>query len=112
MKQSLTALIILSGVLLMINFSQADSSHLYAYYDSYMTEKITNCQRIATISNCQNSPLADLVKMRALQAEFYNTYRTELVENMVASDVGKKPYKIDYFLIKQFKNGQQTVSKY
>jgi hypothetical protein len=112
MKQSLTALIILSGVLLMINFSQADSSHLYAYYDAYMTEKITNCERIATISNCQNSSLIELVKMRALQAEFYNKYRTELVENMVANDLGSEPYKIDYFLIKQFKNGQQTVSKY
>jgi hypothetical protein len=112
MKQSLAALIILSGVLLMINFSQADSSHLYAYYDAYMTEKITNCERIAAISNCQNSPLTELMKKRALQAEFYNKYRTELVENMVASDLGKEPYKIDYFLINQFKNGQQTVSKY
>jgi hypothetical protein len=107
MKKLIAALIILLGVLLTVNFSQADSSQLRSYYNDFITKKIANCERIASIDNDQNSCVVELVKMRALQAEFYKKYRAELVRTMVATDVGKEPHKIDYFLVTQFNNREQ-----
>jgi hypothetical protein len=112
MKKLIAALIILLGVLLTVNFSQADSSQLQSYYNDFITKKIANCERIASIDNHQNSCVVKLVKMRALQAEFYKKYKKQLIEAMVVNNVGTESYKVDYFLITQFKNrGQYALHK-
>jgi hypothetical protein len=102
MRKSLGAIIVFAGILLVAGVANADSNQLTTFYDDYLTKKIDNCERIASIDKHSSSSMVNLVKMRALQAKFYKRYRQELVRDMVASNLGTEPHKIDYFLITKF----------
>jgi hypothetical protein len=54
------------------------------------------------MKNHKNSCMVHLVEMRSVQAKFYRKNRKELVKEMVESDLGKEPHKVDYFLITKF----------
>ena len=50
----------------------------------------------------KNSCMVRLVEMRSSQPKFCRKHREERVKEMVASNIGKKPHKIDQFLITKF----------
>ena len=102
MKKLLITFVTIVGVLLAVSLTHADMSQLKMYYNDYITEKIINCKRIASMNNHINSCMVQLVEMRSAQAKFYKKHRNELVKEMVESDIGKEAHKIDYFLITKF----------
>ncbi len=84
-----------------------DDSRLETYYNKYISGKIADCSRTASIfSKCCNTRMKKLVEMRASQARFYKENREKLVKEMLANGVGEKPYKIDYFLISRFQKSR------
>jgi hypothetical protein len=98
------------AILLSPNLSVVWSSNLQSFYNDYVTSKITNCKRIASdFGNCRNQLMFELARTRALQAQFYEIYRADLVNTMVVNGVGKKCHRIDYFLITQFKNASSGI---
>ena len=86
------------------SLTYADMSQLEMYYNDQITKKIVNCKRIASMENHTNSCMVQLIEMRSAQAEFYKKHREELVKEMVDSNLGKKPHKIDHFLITKFQD--------
>lgn len=102
MKKLMLTVVVVVGLLLVAGFACADSNQLTTFYQDYITKKIANCERIASIDKHESSYMANLVKMRDLQAKFYKQYRQELVREMVAIDLGTEPHKIDHFLIIRF----------
>jgi hypothetical protein len=102
MKGLLITLVAIVGLLLAAGFARADMSQLEMYYNDYLTKKIVNCKRIASIENHTNSCMVQLIEMRSAQAKFYRKHREELVREMVESNFGKKPHKIDHFLVIKF----------
>jgi len=102
MKKLMITFVAVVGVLLAVSLTHADMSELEMYYHDCITEKIVNCERIASMDNHINSCMAQLVEMRSAQAKFYRKHRKELVKEMVESDLGKEPHKVDYFLITKF----------
>jgi hypothetical protein len=102
MKKLLITVVVIVGLLLAAGLAHADMSQLEFYYHDCITKKIFNCERIASMKNHKNSCMVQLVEMRSAQAKFYRKHREELVKEMVESDLGMEPHKIDYFLISKF----------
>jgi len=96
-KLMITIVAIVVGLLVTASLAHADMNELEMYYHDCITEKIINCERIASMNNHTNS-------CRSAQAKFYRKHRKELVKEMVESDLGKEPYKVDYFLISKFQD--------
>jgi len=102
MKKLMIKFLAIVGVLLAVSLTHADMSELEMYYHDCITKKIINCKRIASMENHNNPCMVQLVEMRSAQATFYRQHRKELVKEMVGSDLGKEPHKIDHFLITKF----------
>ena len=102
MKRLIFAIVAIFGMLLVASLAHADMSQLELYYNDCITEKIVNCEGIASMKNHKNSCMVRLVEMRSAQAKFYRKHRKELVREMVENDLGKEKHKIDHFLITKF----------
>jgi len=102
-KLMITIVAIVVGLLVTASLGHADMSELEMYYHDCITEKIINCERIASMENHTNTCMVQLVEMRSAQAKFYRKHRKELVKEMVESEIGKEPHKVNYFLITKFK---------
>jgi hypothetical protein len=105
MKASVITMFVIAAMLLRAHFVHAEGGQLESYYNDYLTKKIANCERIASISTGTTGKCWSkirLVEVRAAQAKFYRQHREELVKEMVESNLGKKPHKIDHFLISKF----------
>jgi hypothetical protein len=103
MRELIITTVAIVGLLMAASFAHADSSQLEQYYNDCITDKIVNCERIASMNNHENSCMVRLVEMRSAQAEFYRKHRKELVKEMVENHLGKKQHKIDHFLMTKFK---------
>ena len=101
-KLMITFVAIVVGLLVTASLAHADMSELEMYYHDCITEKIIACEKIASMINHTNSCMVQLVEMRSAQAKFYREHREELVKEMVESNLGKEPHKVDYFLITKF----------
>lgn len=110
MKELIITTVAVFGLLMAASLTDAESSRLELYYNGCITQKIVNCKRIASDKNHTNSRMIRLVEMRTAEAQFYKEHREELVREMIRLDVGKEPYKINYFLIKQFHNSHLADS--
>jgi hypothetical protein len=102
MKGLMITIVAIAGLLLVASLAHADMSQLEVYYNDQITQKIVNCKRIASMENHTNSCMVQLIEMRSAQANFYRKHRKELVKEMVESDLGKEPHKINYFLVIKF----------
>jgi len=110
-KIMITIVAIVTGLLVTANLAHAEMSDLKIYYHDCITKKIVNCERIASMENHTNSCVVQLVAMRTAQAKFYRKHRKELVREMVESEVGKEPHKVDYFLISKFQESAYALNK-
>lgn len=100
------------GILVVANTYSGDDAGLKLYYNDYLSMKIENCKRTASLfDTCYNFRMYEVIKMRAEQAKFYEDNREELIDMMLLNGVGKKPHKIDYFLINQFKDRRELTEK-
>ena len=104
MKRLIFTIVAVVGLLLVASLAHADKSQLELYYNDQITNKIVNCKRIASKKNHDNPCMIRLVEMRSAQAKFYRMHREELVKEMVRSNIGTKPHKIDHFLITKFQD--------
>jgi hypothetical protein len=102
MKRLMITIVAIIGLLMAASLTHADSSRLELYYNDCITKKIVNCKRIASKKKHDNPCMIRLVEMRSAEANFFRTHREELVKEMVRSNIGTKPHKIDYFLITKF----------
>jgi len=106
MKKGAIALIVVLGLILVAGSASAGSSQLEHYYNDYITGKIYDCCKTASLfKEFRNCRMQELTEMRAAQAKFYEQNRTDLIKGMLRNDVRKDAHKIDYFLMTQFKNG-------
>ena len=103
MKRLIFTIVAIVVLLLVASPAHADMSELQMYYHDCITDKIFNCERIASMKNHENSCMVRLMEMRSAQAEFYRKHRKELVKEMVENHLGKKQHKIDHFLMTKFK---------
>jgi len=114
MKKMIIPSIVFLGILVLAVSASGDEAQLTNYYNDCISQKIDDCRRTANIFDgvCNNSCMRKLMEMRASQAKFYNNNKSELVNRMLLHDIGKKLYKIDYFLISQFKEKNQSSQSY
>ncbi|MDZ7832627.1 MAG: hypothetical protein U5L07_12810 [Desulfobacterales bacterium] len=107
MKKTIFALIVTGCLLGTAGFAAAGSSALEGYYDNYIMKKINNCYKTASVlQKCDNPRVSDLKRMQSEKAIFYTENKAQLIRSMIEKNVGSEPYKLDYFLITEFKNGK------
>ena len=104
MRELIITTVAIVGLLMAASFAHADMSQLELYYNDHITKKIVNCKRIASTKNHNNPCMIRLVEMRSAQAKFYRKHREELAKEMVASNIGTEPHKMDHFLITKFQD--------
>lgn len=113
MKKMAVIFMIATGIFIVATASSGGESEMRNYYNDYLTMKINNCKQTASAFHgaCSNSRMKELMELRAAQATFYEKNRAELVETMLSNGVEKKTYKMDYFLIKYFKQSNGVEKK-
>ena len=100
MKQIMIALAVCVLTVAAVSFSQA--GNLADHYDDYLTAASEKCAGKCCFLNSRCCALREYAMEKQAKAEFLENHKAELIEKMIASDVGQKPYKIDYFLTAEF----------
>jgi hypothetical protein len=100
MKQIMIALAVCVLILGAVSVSQG--GNLADYYDDYLTAACEKCAGKCCFLNSRCCALREYAMKNQAKAEFLKNHKEELIEKMIAADVGQKPYKIDYFLTSEF----------
>ena len=100
MKQIMIALAVC--VLTVAAVSVSQGGNLADYYDDYLTAASEKCAGKCRFLNSRCCALREYAMKNQAKAEFLKNHKEELIEKMIAADVGQKPYKIDYFLTAEF----------
>jgi predicted phage tail protein len=104
------SVMILSGVAQIAAESQSDG-HLKKYYEACIAEKIAKCQSKTDMEKSRSKNLRLDAAMAAEKVRFLSLNMDLLVEQMVEQNVGKKFYKIDFFLNKKFFDDNRRLLK-
>jgi len=100
MKQIMIALAVCVLTVAAVSVSQA--GNLADFYGDYLSATSEKCAGKCCFLNSRCCALREYAMKNQAKAEFMENHKTELIEKMIAADVGTKPYKIDYFLISEF----------
>ena len=79
--------------------SAAALSH---YYQAAIDHEISSCLEKKSLQNSRSGQLQRKGHLEASKAQFLMANRDHLVDAMMRSDIGRKPYKIQRFLNEQF----------
>lgn len=110
MKKISIAIVSVCTMLVLASFSQANNLILESYYKDCITKKVAKCERIAAMINSKSECIRRCAKINSLKTKFFKNNKDELVHAMVTQNVGMKPYKVDYFLIKAFFNAHPELT--
>jgi hypothetical protein len=88
----------------------AGTGQATSYYGDCIDQKIEQCERKADFIDCMSDPLRKWARMNKLKAKYFKENKKELINEMVAQDLGQKQYKTDYFLNKSFSNHYDRAS--
>jgi hypothetical protein len=103
MKGRILVLLVL-GMCTVFSLAHADITTRDPFYKSWIEKEIERCQVRANLANSKGDNLRYYGEKAAAQAIFYHHSKHSLVRDMVETSVGKKPYKISYFLVIAYKN--------
>jgi len=81
---------------------QPSNDKLKAFYEASIDERISKCESKTAMLNSKFGNVRSAAENALLKAEFLNNYKEILVQDMISSNVGIKPYKIDYYLNQRF----------
>ena len=83
--------------------SQSESNdQLKDFYNTCLEKKITSCQSKTVLSNSKSANLRKQSIISAEQVIFYSSNKDTLVNEMIELGIGRKLYKVDYYLIKRY----------
>lgn len=105
MKTKVLFVICLLGALI-VHFTVAPQSEskdqLESFYKTCLEKKISTCRSKMTLNSSRSANLRKTSVLAAEQAVFYLSNKEMLVNEMIELEIGRKPYKVDYYLIKRF----------
>jgi len=104
-KRRVLAWLIL-GMCGLFSIAWADISTRNLFYETWIEEEIGRCRLKANLVHSRGENLRNYGEKAAAQVGFYGKSKHQLVRTMVEESVGRKPYKINYFLITAYKQHQ------
>lgn len=78
------------------------AASLSDYYRAAIDHEIESCLEKTSLQNSRSDQLQRKGHLEASKARFLMTHRDHLVDEMVESDIERKPYKIQRYLNEQF----------
>ena len=80
----------------------ADSIPDEGFYKSCVTEKIQQCEQKTKLVSSRGENTRRSGQAAADKVEFYRAHSEELAQAMLNDNIGNKPYKVRYYLIKAY----------
>ena len=85
----------------------AQADDLNDFYSAYLSAKTCKCTDKSCFLDSRSPCLREYAEINLKKAAFLKEHKGELIEKMIAADVGTKPCKIEYFLISAFGDYQR-----
>jgi hypothetical protein len=99
----LYAVIVLSLVWATSAVSQtAEALYLKSVYSAAIDEAIAHYKTKILYRNSRSEKLQLAAALACMKAAFFKDFKDELIEDMIAANIGTKPYKIQYHLNHKF----------
>jgi hypothetical protein len=76
--------------------------HLISYYNEYVKQEIDGERQEASLLKGDSPALRCSAELHSAKADFYESNKDQLVQEMVMQDIGMEPHKIDHFLTTSF----------
>ncbi|MEE4608673.1 MAG: hypothetical protein V2L15_07270 [Desulfobacteraceae bacterium] len=100
MTIALAAAVLVMG----IGTTAATGGGLADFYRAYLAEKRDLCAGKCGFLDSRSEALRQYAETSLAKAEFLKGRCEHLVEKMIEADIGKRPHKIDCFIILEFQN--------
>lgn len=78
------------------------NTKLKALYEASIDELISKCESKTVLRNSKFGNVRSAAEIALMKAVFLNNHKEMLVQDMLGSNIGIKPYKIDYYLNHRF----------
>ena len=102
---SLLMIILLAALLSSFALSQVSlATNLDSFYGAYIDKCILKCDSKASMRDSKLKHIQQVSARYCLKAAFLLRHKAQLIEELIANDIGTKPYKIDYYLNSRFFN--------
>lgn len=81
---------------------QSAETKLKAFYEASIEQRISKCESKKALRNSRFANVRSAAEMAQLKAAYLSKYKEILVQDMLDSKVGVKPYKIDHYVNQRF----------
>lgn len=108
MKAQMLSIILITAVAALMSTLSAtgDSPALdqsSKFYGNYINKYISRCQiKVALLKDLKFKNIQKIVSLAQQKAAFLSENKNQLVNEMIAKNIGKKHYKIELYLNKRF----------
>jgi hypothetical protein len=84
---------------------------LRSYHEVVIDKLISNCKyKEAFMRDSRSENLRQAAAIGCLKAAYLKSHKEVLVENLISAGIGKKPYKIQYYLNCKFFSVLKTAT--
>ena len=102
-------------ILLMITFlallwassaasQMASTKKLATFYGAFIDACILRCESKGSMRDSKLKHIRQAAARHCLKADFLKRHKAQLIEELIAKDIGTKHYKIDHYLNHRFLN--------
>jgi len=92
--------------------SQSTSAtKLSTFYGAFLDECISRCESKGSLRDSKLENMRKEAARHNLKADFLKRHKAQLIEELIAKDIGTKDYKIHYYLNNRFFNEQKLAMK-
>ncbi len=81
-----------------VNADEWSNSEIKQYYEAQVVWEIDHCLQKCHLMNSRSPALRDKARQEVRKAHFLKMYRDELVEEMMAADIGPHHYKVQQYI--------------
>lgn len=105
-KNASIFILIAIGVFLAIGQAageMSDKAALRSHYEVVIDKLISNCEyKEALLRDSKSENLRNAAAIGCLKAAYFKDHKDMLIEDLIAAEIGTKPYKIQYYLNSNF----------
>ncbi len=81
-----------------VHADEWSSSELKQYYEAQVVWEIDHCLQKCHLMNSRSSTLRDKARQEVGKAHYLKLHKNELVEDMMAADIGPHHYKVQQYI--------------
>ena len=91
--------------------AESDQKDLADFYAKVLDEKINQCLSKSSLKNSKSEILRDCAFLESEKAIFLKENKDHLIKGMLEQNIGKKMYKIDFYLNKEFFDNKRKIAR-